>query len=190
MNPGALRERVRHAAKERKLRLGVIFALLSLFVGHGKVRVYPLCIEAGESAGAGDVIHTLVKMLPRDKKAQAGHTRVELYVDFKRPAECGCRGGVFQRLGQARDGLGNGVIYKGLGVFMRRVAEDEDGHGYPALAQLQRFIEAGNGEVIRPGALQKLRHLQRAVAVGIGLYHAQKAARGRYGGAYGLVVAQ
>ena len=54
------------------------------------------------------------------------------------------------------------------------MTEDEDGHGDTAVAQLGGLIDAGHGQIVRAQRLQGAGHLHRAVAVGIGLDHAQK----------------
>ena len=56
------------------------------------------------------------------------------------------------------------------------MAQDQDRHGDAARAQLQRLVEAGHREIIRARLFQQPRRLQCAVAVGVGLHHAQKAA--------------
>ena len=110
------------------------------------------------------------------QKAQAGHTGIDLDVDAKRPAETGGLPGVFFGLGKTGHGLGDVVADQGLGIFRRRVAEDQDRQENAVLAQFHRLVKPCDSQVVRSGVLQQPRDLHRAVAVGVRLDHAQKPA--------------
>ena len=63
------------------------------------------------------------------------------------------RGGILQRLGIAAHSLGDAVLDQHTRILRRRMAENEDRHGYPAAAQLKRFVKAGHGQIIRAAVL-------------------------------------
>ena len=65
-------------------------------------------------------------------------------------------------------------VYQAAHLLAGRVAQNKDGHGDAAMAQLGGLVDAGHGQVVRAQRLQGAGHLHRAVAVGIGLDHAQE----------------
>ena len=54
--------------------------------------------------------------------------------------------------------------------------EDQDRHRDAAAAKLHRLVQAADREILRSLVLQQLGNPQRAVSVGVGLHHAEKAA--------------
>ena len=81
---------------------------------------------------------------------------------------------VLQRLGLAGHGLGDMQVNELTHLLPGRMAQDEDGHGDAAMAQLGGLVDAGHGQIVRPQGLQRAGHLHRAVAVGVRLDHAQE----------------
>ncbi len=93
---------LRHAAEECELRARIRLIIRARLVGHGEVSVYSLRLKPRQSAGADDIIHTLVKMRAVHQKAEAGHAGVELDMYFQRAAKLFRRGGSIQAPLQGR----------------------------------------------------------------------------------------
>ena len=70
--------------------------------------------------------------------------------------------------------LGEVVLQQHTGVFHRRHPQDEDGEPDPGPPELHRLVQAGHRQVVRSQLLQLSGHRHRAVAVGVGLHHAQE----------------
>ena len=139
-------------------------------------------------AGGDHVPHADVKVVPGTEKAQPGHAGVQLDMDPERLSQLPGSGGILLCLRQGADGLGQILFDQQPRVLRRRVPQDQDRHGDAAPAQLQRLIQAAHGQVVRSGLLQQAGDGQRAVPVGVGLHHAQKAAALRQRGADGLII--
>ena len=54
--------------------------------------------------------------------------------------------------------------------------ENQDRHRDAAAAKLHRLVQTADREIVRSLVLQQLGNPQRAVPVGVGLHHAEKAA--------------
>ena len=170
-----------HAAENAELLPGVGLVVLARLVGDREVREDPLGLEPGQGAGARHVLHAAVEALAPAEEAQARHAGVEGDVDAQRAAEPKGLGGKLLRLFEVRDRLRDVVFQEHARVLKGRVAEDQDRHRDAAVAQLHRLVETGHGEIICPRLLQSPRHLKGAVAVGVGLDHAEEAAALRQG---------
>ena len=86
-----------------------------------------------------------------------------------------------------KHGLGEIPLHYLGGKFGRGSTEYHNGHFDPRAAQLLRLGQTGDGKAVGTKLLQLARNGHRAVAVGIGLDHAQKLAVGR-AGAQGAVI--
>ena len=150
--------------------------------------VDPLRQQTGQTAGGDDVGHALVKAVAAAEETQTGHAGVDLDVDAELPAQRRRAGGELLRLGKAGHRLGDVVVDERLGILRRGVAQDQQRHGDAGAAQLHGLVQAGHGQIVRALALQQAGHRHGAVAVGVGLDHAQKPAALRQGGADGAVV--
>ena len=162
--------------EKAKLFAGVALVFLARLVGDGKMGKDALGVKAGEPAGARKLGCAPLKLRARAEEAETGHAGVRRHMDPQGAAEALCRGGEGLGLLEARDGLGDVVSDQQRRVPGIGVAQDQDRHGDAALSELQRLVKAGHREIVRARLFQQTRRLQRAVAVGVGLHHAQKAA--------------
>ena len=171
-------------AEAPELRAGVGLAVGPRLVRDGEVGEHALAVESRQTYGAQDVFGAV----PAAEKAQAGHARVQRDVDPQPPPEVDAGRRKLLRLFEVRDGLGDVVVRQQERILRRRVPEDQQRRGDPAVAQLHRLVQTGHGQIVRPLGLQRPRDRKRAVAVGVGLDHAEEAAALRQGGADGPVV--
>ena len=86
-------------------------------VGYGEVGVYPLGDESGQTAGSYNIVNAGVKMLPGAEITQPGHSRIQLYMYFKLPAQLKRLLGIFKGLGKAGDRLGDVQGNQSGGIF-------------------------------------------------------------------------
>ena len=142
-----------HVAEKLELALCVGYALGVVVVGDGKVSVYALDVEVRHIAGPDDVFDALVKVASGAEEAESAHAGVELYVYLQRSAEPSRRFGKLCRLRLAAHRLRKVVAKKLRHILRRSVSEYQNGHSDSAAAQLDRFVKAGYGKVIRTALL-------------------------------------
>ena len=167
---------VQHRRKQPELFQCIRAAVLIRLVRNREMGVEALKLQVRQCTGGDDVLHALLKKIARTEIAQPRHAGVELDVYFQHLAEPDRLLGVFDRLGVTGGRLRQVIFNQHPGVFLRRVPEDQDRHRDPAPPQLQRLVQAADRQVLRTLVLQQLRNPQRAVPVGVGLHHAEKAA--------------
>ena len=142
--------------------------------------------EMREDALKQDVVQTRdqAQLLKRvrvlvGKEAEPGHAGVELDVGLEPAARALHRVVELDRVFHRVDLLPDAHVGHVLGVVGRGVAQDQDRQTDAAAAQLDRLLDVGHSQIVRAELRQTTADRQGAVAVGVGLDHAQKPAVGR-----------
>ena len=161
-------------AEQVVLLPGVALTVLPRLVGYGEVGEDALGLQARQGAVPADAVHAGVEMGPLAEVAQAGHAGVHLDMHLQRAAQADGLGAVLHRLGLAGDGLGDVQVYEPPHLLLGGVAQDEDGHGDAVIAQLHGLVHGADGQIVGPLFLQHPADHDGAVAVGVGLHHAQE----------------
>ena len=166
------RQGIQHAGKHAELIPGIVLVLCAIHVGNGKVGKNALRVQPRQGTGLCNRVYAALKVLPPHQKAQPGHAGIHLDVDPQGTAAFHGLSAVRLRLGLGGHRLGD-VVGNELGHHLRgRMAQNQDGHGDAAVAQLPGLVQAGNRQIIRPQLFQLPGDLHRAVAVGVRLHHA------------------
>ena len=121
-----------------------------------------------------EFLHGLLMVV--GEKAQPRHPRVQLDVDSQTAVQSleafVERPGILQTV----DLLADAHFCQILGVFYRRIAQNQNRAPDAVAAQLGSLLKIGDGQKLRAQLFQVAADGNRAVAVGVGLDHAEKAA--------------
>ena len=166
--------RLDDVGEQIKLRERIGAALLVRLVGDGEVREDALHLQPRQAAGGTDGLDAGAEVLARRQETQPRHAGIDLDMYLKRSAAAHGLLAVLQCLGLTGHGLRDVVLDEQRNLLLRRVAEDEHGHGDPIFAQLHRLVRARDGQIVCTQLLQRLRDAHGPVSVGVGLHHAQK----------------
>ena len=128
----------------------------SLKTGHGNRFTY--------------AFYTCRKQIPVAQIPEPRHACVHLDVDAERAAQAGSLLGVLHGLGLAGYSLRDVVLEQPSHLLLRRVAEDQDRHCDPVQAKLHRLVDAADREIVRAVLLERARHDDGTVAVGVSLH--------------------
>ena len=128
-------------------------------------------IQPGDQA---DLLQGLLVVI--GKEAQAGHAGIQL--DVAQKALVGALHGVVEldRVFHGVDLLADAHVGHVLGIEGRGIAQHQNGQAHAAPAELYRLLHVGDGEIVRAQLPQSAADGQGAVAVGVRLDHAEKAA--------------
>ena len=174
--------------KKRKLLLRIGTVVFPRFVGNGKMSIDAFCLQARQAAGRRDMLNACFRHAAVTQKAEAGHAGVHLDVYTQLPAKPQGFGGIFLGLGEIRHRLGEVIVRQNAEILRRRMAEDQDRQSDAPVPQFHRFIQAGYRKIVRSALLEQRGNTQRAVAVCIRLYYAEKPAFFRNAAPDGFII--
>ena len=165
-----------HGGKARKLRLCIGNIVRGLGVRHAEVRERTLDAQVPHTADREQLLRRLRRAV--GEEADARHAGIELEMDIQDVIRAGeglfQRLSVFERVYLLRD------VHKdhAVGIFGRRIAEDQDRRADARAANLNGLLQIGDGEIGRAEIGQRLADRDGPVSVGIGLDDAKEAAAG------------
>ena len=165
-----------HGGKTCELRLRIGDVVRGLGVRYAEVCERTFHAQMTHTAHSEQLLRRLRRAV--GEEADARHAGIELEMDIQDVIRAGegrfQRLGVFERVHLLRDVHEDHAV----GIFGRRIAEDQDRRADARAADLNGLFQIGDGEIGRAEISQRLADRDGPVAVGIGLDDAKEAAAG------------
>ena len=139
-------------------------------------------------AGSDNVLYPLIEVRTPAQKAKPGHSGIDLNVNPELRAQSYTLFRIFYSLGKTGYRLRQLLGDQRLRVLPRRMAQNQNRHTDAPFSQLQRLIETRDGQIVRPFLLKQPCHSSCAMAIGVSLHNAEKAASAWQMSPYFLVI--
>ena len=177
LRPDALcRQRVQHGGKARILRPCKGRVLGRFAVRDAEVREHALDVQMRKRARFQQLRQCPFVVIC--EKADARHAGVELQMHVQDIIRSGQRRIQLLRVFQRVDLLRDVHKHHRVGKLRRRIAEDEQRRADAAAPKLHSLLQIGDRQIVRAELAQRVAQRNGAVAVSVGLHHAEKAAAG------------
>ena len=154
------------------LRIGP--AVLARLVGHCEVCEDALRFETRQPARLHDAVDAMLEIIAVADVAEPRHTGIHFDMNLQRATVLHHLRTVFVRLRLTGHRLRDVEADQPVDLLLRCVPKNQNRHRDAVKPELHRFVNAGDREVIRAELLQLLPDMYRAMAVGVGLHHAEK----------------